>query len=231
MEEIYAGGRVQAIGVSNFQPHHLRDAVRRVGGPAGGQPDRGAPVPRAGRRCAPSTPTTRSSPRRGRRSPAARSTTTPVIRGVAEQVGRTPAQVALRWHVQRGDVVFPKSVTRSRVEENFEHLRLRARRGSDGRDHRPEPGAAHRPGPGRVQLDPEGLSLRRISASAAGPRWRRRGRPSAGVRRDAAGCGWGRRVPTRERRCRCGEWRSGCRASRGACRGHSSVVGDRRRSR
>jgi 2,5-diketo-D-gluconate reductase A len=27
--------------------------------------------------------------------------------------------VTLRWHVQRGDIVFPKSVTRSRIEENF----------------------------------------------------------------------------------------------------------------
>ncbi len=43
-----------------------------------------------------------------------------VIRGIAERVGKTPAQVALRWHIQRGDVVFPKSVTRSRVEENFD---------------------------------------------------------------------------------------------------------------
>ena len=44
----------------------------------------------------------------------------PVIADIARQVGKTPAQVALRWHVQRGDVVFPKSVTRSRVEENFD---------------------------------------------------------------------------------------------------------------
>jgi 2,5-diketo-D-gluconate reductase A len=43
----------------------------------------------------------------------------PVIRGIAEQLGRTPAQVTLRWHVQRGDVVFPKSVKRARMEENF----------------------------------------------------------------------------------------------------------------
>jgi 2,5-diketo-D-gluconate reductase A len=42
-----------------------------------------------------------------------------VIQGIAAEVGRTPAQVTLRWHVQRGDVVFPKSVTRARVEENF----------------------------------------------------------------------------------------------------------------
>ncbi len=33
--------------------------------------------------------------------------------------GKTPAQVTLRWHVQRGDIVFPKSVKRERMEENF----------------------------------------------------------------------------------------------------------------
>jgi 2,5-diketo-D-gluconate reductase A len=43
----------------------------------------------------------------------------PVIGGIAERLGRTPAQVTLRWHVQRGDIVFPKSVNRSRIEENF----------------------------------------------------------------------------------------------------------------
>jgi 2,5-diketo-D-gluconate reductase A len=44
----------------------------------------------------------------------------PVITRVAESVGRTPAQVVLRWHLQRGDIVFPKSVTLQRVKENFE---------------------------------------------------------------------------------------------------------------
>ena len=43
----------------------------------------------------------------------------PAVVRVAQRYGRTPAQVVLRWHVQRGDVVFPKSVTRSRMEENF----------------------------------------------------------------------------------------------------------------
>jgi len=44
----------------------------------------------------------------------------PVIGSVAAAVGRTPAQVVLRWHIQRGDIVFPKSVTPARVRENFE---------------------------------------------------------------------------------------------------------------
>ena len=43
----------------------------------------------------------------------------PAIVAIAERLGRTPAQVVLRWHVQRGDVVFPKSVNRARMEENF----------------------------------------------------------------------------------------------------------------
>ncbi|OYO00659.1 2,5-diketo-D-gluconate reductase A [Propionibacteriaceae bacterium ES.041] len=44
----------------------------------------------------------------------------PVITELAEQLGRTPAQVILRWHLQRGLVVFPKSVTPKRIEENFD---------------------------------------------------------------------------------------------------------------
>ena len=42
-----------------------------------------------------------------------------VVRRVADAVRRSPAQVVLRWHVQRGDIVFPKSVTPARMEENF----------------------------------------------------------------------------------------------------------------
>ena len=36
-----------------------------------------------------------------------------------EKVGRTPAQVTLRWHVQRGDIIFPKSSSPERMAENF----------------------------------------------------------------------------------------------------------------
>ena len=118
MEEIYASGRCRAIGVSNFQPHHLRtlfdaseitpavnqievhpyltqDEVRAFDAEHEIVTEAWAPIAKG------------------------KVAGEPVIQGIAEQVGRTPAQVTLRWHVQRGDVVFPKSATRSRVEENF----------------------------------------------------------------------------------------------------------------
>jgi 2,5-diketo-D-gluconate reductase A len=44
----------------------------------------------------------------------------PVVTEIAERVGRTPAQVVLRWHIQRGSIVFPKSTTPERIRENFE---------------------------------------------------------------------------------------------------------------
>jgi 2,5-diketo-D-gluconate reductase A len=42
-----------------------------------------------------------------------------VITGIAEKVGKSAGQVVLRWHIQRGDVVFPKSTTPSRIIENI----------------------------------------------------------------------------------------------------------------
>ena len=71
-------------------------------------------------RCAPTAQSTASPPRRGRRSPRARCSTTRSSSEIAEADGRTPAQVVLRWHIQRGDIVFPKSVTPQRIKENFE---------------------------------------------------------------------------------------------------------------
>jgi len=44
----------------------------------------------------------------------------PVIVEIAAAHDRTPAQVVLRWHIQLGNVVIPKSVTPSRIEENFQ---------------------------------------------------------------------------------------------------------------
>ncbi|MEJ2291151.1 MAG: aldo/keto reductase, partial [Deinococcales bacterium] len=43
----------------------------------------------------------------------------PTVVEIADRVGRTPAQVVLRWHLQRGDVIFPKTVRPSRMRENI----------------------------------------------------------------------------------------------------------------
>ena len=44
----------------------------------------------------------------------------PVITAIAGRLEKSPAQVVLRWHIQRGHVVFPKSTTPARIKENFE---------------------------------------------------------------------------------------------------------------
>ncbi|ORA34476.1 aldo/keto reductase [Mycobacterium aquaticum] len=43
-----------------------------------------------------------------------------VVTGIAQAHGKTPAQIVLRWHIQRGDVVFPKSATPERIRTNFQ---------------------------------------------------------------------------------------------------------------
>ncbi|TLP74206.1 aldo/keto reductase [Nesterenkonia sphaerica] len=44
----------------------------------------------------------------------------PVLSVIAQRLGRTPAQVVLRWHLQRGDVVIPKTDSPARMQENFD---------------------------------------------------------------------------------------------------------------
>ncbi len=44
----------------------------------------------------------------------------PVLEEIAKAKGRSTAEVALRWHVERGDIVFPKSVAPERMQENFD---------------------------------------------------------------------------------------------------------------
>jgi len=44
----------------------------------------------------------------------------PALIAIAGSLGKSPAQVVLRWHIQRGNIVFPKSTTPARIKENFE---------------------------------------------------------------------------------------------------------------
>jgi len=119
MEEIYRSGRCRAVGVSNFQSHHLLRVL-----------DEGEVVP-AVNQIEIHPYLTQDEVRdfdaehgiaTEAWSPIAQGAVLddPTIVKIADRHGRTPAQVTLRWHVQRGDIVFPKSVTPSRVRENFE---------------------------------------------------------------------------------------------------------------
>ncbi|MFD0887824.1 aldo/keto reductase [Streptosporangium algeriense] len=119
MEEIYRSERVRAIGVSNFQPSHLRrvleetetvpavnqieahpyltqDDVRAFDAEHGIATEAWSPIAQG------------------------KVLNDPAIARIAERHGRTPAQVTLRWHIQRGDIVFPKSLKLERMRENFD---------------------------------------------------------------------------------------------------------------
>jgi 2,5-diketo-D-gluconate reductase A len=119
MEEIYKSGRVKAIGVSNFQRSHLRrlfDETSTV--PAVNQIEVHPYLTQDGLRAY----NAQNGIETEAWSPIAQGKVLddPVLTRIAERHGRSAAQVTLRWHIQRGDIVFPKSVTPRRVKENFE---------------------------------------------------------------------------------------------------------------
>lgn len=116
--EIAETGRAREIGVSNFQPAHLRRIVDATGVvPAVNQVE--------------IHPYLSQEPLRALHaewgivteawSPLARGRVLddPVIGEIAGRGGHTPSQVVLAWHLHRGDVVFPKSVRAERLAENL----------------------------------------------------------------------------------------------------------------
>lgn len=111
-------GRARSIGVSNFQPDHLaRLAEETDVVPAVNQievhPYFGNEAARAADAAAGILTEAWS--------PIAQGAVLDdeVITKIAAGLGRTPAQVSLRWHIQRGDIVFPKSSTPERMAENL----------------------------------------------------------------------------------------------------------------
>ncbi|MEQ7123838.1 aldo/keto reductase [Actinopolymorpha sp. B11F2] len=118
-EKLYADGRIKAIGVSNFQASHLQRLFDETGTvPTVNQIELHPYLVQADMREFDAKYDIRTEAW----SPLAQGGTVladPVITGLAERYGRTPAQVILRWHLQLGNVVIPKSVTPSRIAENF----------------------------------------------------------------------------------------------------------------
>ena len=118
LEEIYQSGGARAIGVSNFQPEHIRRLLDNADTiPAVNQIEVHPYLTQDDVRGFDSE----NGIENEAWSPLAQGAVLDdaTIVAIAERLGKTPAQVTLRWHIERGDIVFPKSVTRSRVEENF----------------------------------------------------------------------------------------------------------------
>lgn len=111
-------GRARSVGVSNFQPDHLDRLVEETGvvpavnqievHPYFGNESVRAADAKYGIATEAWSPIARGKVNEDK-----------VIGEIATRLGRTPAQVTLRWHVERGDIVFPKSMSPARLAENF----------------------------------------------------------------------------------------------------------------
>ena len=118
LAELVQEGLARSVGVSNFQPAHLDRIVEETGVvPAVNQIEVHPYFTNEDARAA------------SRRHQVAVEAWSPIAQGdvlgdpvlarIAEAHGRTTAQVTLRWHVERGDIVFPKSTSAERMRENF----------------------------------------------------------------------------------------------------------------
>lgn len=119
LERLYADGRVRAIGVSNFEPEHL-ERITSEGGvvPAVNQVELHPALQ--------NRTVAEANAQRGIITEAWSPLAQGAVLGdrsvveIADRHGRTPAQVVLRWHLQQGRIVIPKSVTPARIDENLD---------------------------------------------------------------------------------------------------------------
>ncbi|MCV7075088.1 aldo/keto reductase [Mycobacterium szulgai] len=112
-------GRIRSIGVSNFEPEHLMVLIDATGiVPAVNQIELHPQLPQTELRKVHAQTGIATEAW----SPLGRGTllTHPTVTAVAEGCGRTPAQVLIRWHIQLGNIVIPKSVNPIRIASNFD---------------------------------------------------------------------------------------------------------------
>ena len=118
MEELYSQGKIKAIGVSNFMVHHLNEflpeckiapAVNQVEfHPELVQPELLEFCKENNIRVEAWSPIMKG-----------RVNDIPVLQALAAKYGKTPAQITLRWALQKGVVTIPKSVTPKRIQSNI----------------------------------------------------------------------------------------------------------------
>ncbi len=119
LEEFKNDGRARSIGVSNFQVHHLERLARDTETvPAVNQIEVHPYFANDAVRSYGVEHTILTEAW----SPIAQGDVLddPVVGQIAQKLGRSPAQVVLRWHIERGDIVFPKSSTPQRIKENID---------------------------------------------------------------------------------------------------------------
>ncbi len=119
LTELLADGRARTIGVSNFQPDHLDRIVAETGvAPSVNQIEVHPYLTNEAARAA----TQRHGAVVEAWSPIAKGQVLgdPVVVEIAERIGATPSQVVLAWHLQRGDIVFPKTTHPERMRENLD---------------------------------------------------------------------------------------------------------------
>lgn len=146
-EQIYRSGRARAVGVCNFLAEHLqRLADNSEVIPAVNQIEvhPGYPQTTLRRRNAALGVVTEAWSPLGRGSALL---DRPEVMTLAREVGRTPAQIVIRWHLDEGHVVIPKSADRQRLRSNFDVLDFHL-------DERQRSVLSGIPEPGRVGPDP-----------------------------------------------------------------------------
>ncbi|MFE6492857.1 aldo/keto reductase [Streptomyces sp. NPDC057748] len=119
-EKIHAEGRAKAIGVSNFLPEHLERLLGETSVvPVINQIELHPQLQQAESRAfhAKHAIATEAWSPLGQGKGLLE---VPTVVAIARKHDRTPAQVVLRWHIQTGNVVIPKSVTPSRIAENLD---------------------------------------------------------------------------------------------------------------
>ncbi|MFD8333000.1 aldo/keto reductase [Streptomyces solisilvae] len=118
-EKIYAEGRAKAIGLSNFHPAHIQRLLSETSiVPVIDQIELHPQLPQAELRAF----NARHEIATEAWSPLGQGKgllEDPKLAAIAEKHGKSPAQVVLRWHLDLGNVVIPKSVTPSRIKENI----------------------------------------------------------------------------------------------------------------
>ncbi|WP_030689692.1 aldo/keto reductase [Streptomyces globisporus] len=119
LERLAEEGRIRAAGVSNFQPAHLRrlmDGTALI--PAVNQVELHPGLQQTGLRAFHAEHGIATEAW----SPLAQGAVLgdPAIAAIAARYDKSPAQVVIRWHLQLGNVVIPKSVAPARIRENFD---------------------------------------------------------------------------------------------------------------